>query len=112
MPKLMCDVKTCYYHQDEYCTKDRIKICNCCENNSHETMCDSYKLKTKQKKNSFDTEFAEFASINEYLSVNCNVLDCIHNQHEICKATNIKIDGKEAKDKNDTVCLNYASKLI
>lgn len=111
MPKLMCDVKTCHFHKQDYCTKDRIKVCNCFENDNHETMCDSYKQKKNEKLDDYDTEFGELGQINEYLSVSCNVLDCIHNQHEICKATNIKIDGNDAKSKNGTICSSYASKL-
>lgn len=111
MPKLICDVKTCYYHKQDYCTKDRIKVCNCFENNSHETMCNSYKQKKENLNKVEDAEFAELGQINKYLSVSCDVLDCIHNQHECCKATNIKINGENAKNKNGTICENYATKL-
>ncbi len=111
MPKLFCDAKTCFYHQDEYCTKDRIKVCNCQEHGEHETMCDSYKLKkdTDNRKELF--EFASFGTPNAYSSVSCNVLDCIHNQHEMCKATSIKVDGKNAKNKHETICTSYATKI-
>lgn len=41
-----CDVKSCMYCDCDNCccTKDKIKICNCCNDCEKEaTMCDSYK---------------------------------------------------------------------
>ena len=111
MPKLFCDVETCFYHQGEYCNKDRIKVNNCQENGEHETMCDSYKQKKQDDENKSLFEFASLGTTSAYSSITCNVKKCIHNHNEICKAASIKIDGNTAKNKHETICCDYSPKI-
>ena len=103
MPKLKCGVDNCFYHYEQYCTRDRIKVAGHDATSSLETCCSNY----KRRRNDYDFEAGSFDTVSEYLSISCECENCIYNSNLICKATNIKISGADALNKYETECETF-----
>ena len=111
MPILKCGVDTCTYYYDNRCSKSMIKVTGFDANKEDETNCSSYHRKDRIAFDSYNLEIGTIDDIiTEYLSVNCDAVNCLYNRNLLCYAKDIKIDGTNAKKYIDTFCSSFVNK--
>lgn len=111
MPLLKCGVNTCTYFYDERCSKSVIEVVSEAAKKVLDTHCASYHRQDRSAYDNYNLEIATLDDIiSDYLSVNCEALNCIYNRNELCFAKEIKIDGTRAKEYKDTFCASFVNK--
>lgn len=108
MPLLKCGVNTCTYFYDGRCSKSVIKVTGNDAIREKETNCSSYHLRDRHAEDNYNLEIATIDDIiSDYLSVNCEALNCTFNRNALCYAKDIKIDGTRAKNSTETFCSSF-----
>jgi len=111
MPILKCRVNTCTYFYDQRCSKTVIKVTTNGAVEEKDTHCASYHKKDRTAYDDYNLEIATLDNvISDYLSINCDVQNCIYNRNELCYAKDVKIDGAKAKGYRDTFCSSFVNK--
>lgn len=111
MPLLKCGVNTCSYFYDGLCSKSVINVTTDGAIDARDTHCSSYHRQDRSAYDKYNLEIATIEDIiSEYLSVNCEVQNCIFNRNRLCYAKDIKIDGTKAKGYRDTFCASFVNK--
>lgn len=112
MPKLKCDVRSCVYNADYCCCKSMIKVIGEQADQSSETACASFhKKKRINSDDIYKVEFSKIDGINQYISIECESVNCIYNVKEICTAERVKIaGGPKASKYLETVCNSFEPK--
>lgn len=111
MPILKCGVNTCTYFYDHRCSKSVIKVTGDDALREDETNCSSYHKRDRHAEDDYNLEIGTIDNIiSDYLSVNCEALNCIYNRNELCYAKDIKIDGTRAKHSEETFCSSFVNK--
>lgn len=74
--------------------------------NPKETACASFhKKKRITSDDIYKVEFGRLDGINQYISIECESVNCIYNLKEICTAEKVKISGGAKASKYlETVC--------
>lgn len=113
MPKLKCDVRSCIYNADYCCSRSVIKVSGIRSENSIETACDSFH-RVKRKVNmdtQFKMEFSKIDGINQFVSIDCEAVNCIFNSKMLCSAPRVSIAGGSRVSKVDeTICDTFINK--
>jgi len=113
MPKLNCEIRNCVYNADFLCARSVIKVVDEEARTSKETSCSSFHKRKKQlsDRDIYLTEFASFDGVNQYVSIDCESVNCKYNENLICTAENIKIAGNsKARKRNETICETFINK--
>lgn len=108
MTKLICDVNTCVFHQQKYCTRSHIKVSGVTAKKVEETSCDSFHKKERVNQDHiYSVEFAELGTLNRSLSINCDAKNCRYNRNELCYADEVNIGNTRAKVSKETKCETF-----
>ena len=106
MPKLHCNAQNCLYHQQHYCTRNRIHVQGVEACSEMETQCGTFKSRQGED-HLFLTEFARFNEANEHLSINCDCVKCKYNYDKLCVKENVNIGGVNAECRQQTLCESF-----
>lgn len=107
MPNLDCSVKTCYYNKESRCCLDGIRVKGAQAVTADSTACGSFKEKTE---GTFVNSCECSMPPEQTLSVQCEAVNCTHNDGKKCVAKAIDICGCNAKNFTDTECETFAKK--
>ena len=114
MPKLKCDVRSCVYNADLCCCRSVIKVVGRKADTSDDTACSSFH-QVKHKVNMdaiYKTEFARIDGINQFVSIECESVNCKYNEKELCTASKIMISGgPKATAIDDTICDTFIERV-
>lgn len=109
MPKLKCGVDTCVYFYTNYCARSGISVKGETALTDNETKCSSYRKRDRVANDIYKFEIGSIG-VSEYLSVNCDAVNCLYNRNLLCKAKEITIDGSRAKISEETFCSSFLLK--
>lgn len=102
MTALGCDVASCIHNADHYCCKGAILVEGNDAKEADDTFCASFVEKTEDSfRNTYDTP--------DYFSeIECEAVNCIHNEDCECQADRVGIcGGKHCGCNEDTACSSF-----
>ncbi|ONI38878.1 hypothetical protein AN396_01540 [Candidatus Epulonipiscium fishelsonii] len=102
MPRLICNVDTCGHHYDSLCGLNSIGITGSSATTDSETKCSNF-ITYAGASNSMTG-----GSLN--LDVQCQAVNCTHNERQKCQADFISIAGINAFTESDTECSGFCPK--
>lgn len=103
MPKLNCSACRCVYNCENLCTKSIIHV----NDDSDAKNCLTFHKKKYDYENNFNTEFANFDGLNQYISIECDAKACEYNCNGMCASENVKISGPKSTEVNETKCQTF-----
>lgn len=104
MPKLKCSAMKCIYNCENLCTKSVIHI----NDDIDAKRCLAFKCKKYDYEHNFNTEFANFDGLNQFISIECEAKKCDYNCNGMCASENVKIVGCNSTCANQTKCQTFS----
>jgi len=102
MPLLKCNVKSCYYNEDNKCCLDTIQVEGRNAETEEGTACGSFRLRKESTTNSSGHDMPKNA-----VSVTCEARNCKYNEDCDCTAKDIGIGGGNACTCGETKCASF-----
>lgn len=100
MPRLTCQVESCIYNQDEYCSAGRISVDGERASDSDATQCNTFYKQSAGTNVSYEP--------SPEISVQCDAVKCKYNSGHMCFAESIQISGDNVSDSSsDTLCATF-----
>ena len=101
MTKLDCSVKNCVHNSDNCCCKEAIVVDGCKAKECCETCCGSFSENDGGMfKNLFKTP-------EKSLKIDCEAVNCKHNEDHRCTAGHVGITGDGASEAEQTECATF-----
>lgn len=100
MSDVKCTVTNCYYNKRTGCTAPTITVDGRNAVESRSTKCDTF-IEQKPGMQS------SVSQPNSDMDVRCTAMKCVYNDLERCEATDILINGKNAKVPEETCCSTF-----
>jgi hypothetical protein len=100
MAEIKCTVTNCYYNKRLGCTAPTITVDGRNADESRSTKCDTF----------IEQKPGMRSSVNEpkdNTPISCMAVKCVYNDDERCEATDIVINGKNAKEPEETSCSTF-----
>lgn len=99
MPKLNCCVGSCAYNEEDNCCLGKIRVQGGEIAVPSETCCESFIPKGSIANN--------ITTPNECISIDCEAIQCAHNEVCKCHAECVFIVGQDAGCSNETQCNTF-----
>ena len=100
MAEIKCTVTNCYYNKRLGCTAPAITVDGESAEESRSTCCDTF----IEQKSGMRSSVSEPKSNTD---IKCTAVKCVYNDSEICEATDILINGKNATVPEETCCSTF-----
>ncbi len=101
MTRLECSVKNCLHNSDNRCCKHAIVVDGHSAKSKDETCCGSF---DENKENTFHNVFK---TPENRLEIECEAVQCVHNENHRCAAEKIGIAGDGANKAEQTLCSTF-----
>ena len=101
MPRISCEVDSCFYNSDGGCRLSFVKVDGEEATVPVETECDSF---TRQMDGEFNSAVSSHHAC-DCSDVDCSAYDCRYNDGHICTADTIHVKGcPNCEDEEETCC--------
>lgn len=105
MAKLQCRANTCMYNMDEYCSRGDITVGGKHATMGNDTSCESF---SERREDRFTSSTVH---PSQYISVDCEAVNCIHNNDYKCVASQVEIKGMGASNRVETNCGTFQERV-
>lgn len=102
MTDIRCTVTNCYYNKRVGCTAPSIKVDGINAHQSRGTSCDTF----AEQKPGVQSSTAD---PNHHSHITCSAVNCQYNKSEVCEATDVLVNGKNAERPEETCCSTFDS---
>lgn len=101
MPKLRCSAQGCVHNASECCCRGAIEVAGTSAGHSEETCCSNFYENVGNMSNAVGQE------PTEYMEVQCEAENCMHNEGYQCQADSIDVSGHGACKCDETCCSSF-----
>ncbi len=102
MANIACTVTNCYFNKSEGCTAPALEVDGKKADESRLTSCDTF---IEQKPGVRSSVHEPKSDTN----IKCKAVKCTYNDSELCIATRIVVNGKNAQNTEETCCSTFKS---
>lgn len=100
MSKISCTVTNCFYNRTNGCTAPAIKVDGKKAFESRTTNCDTFIQQKPGMMSSVDQP-------RQSTEISCAATNCVYNKEKKCDASDILVNGKNAKGPVETCCSTF-----
>ncbi|WP_326911127.1 DUF1540 domain-containing protein [Sedimentibacter sp. MB31-C6] len=100
MARISCTVTNCFYNERQGCTAPTLKVDGKKAFESRSTCCDTFVEQKPGIKSSVGDPYKN-------MEIKCGAVKCEYNKDEKCEATNVLVNGKNAKVPEETCCSTF-----
>lgn len=100
MAEISCTVTNCYFNKRNGCTASALEVNGNKATESRYTSCNTFVV---QKPGIISST----AEPQRNTSIECKAGKCVYNEGEICKASDILVNGKNAERHEETCCSTF-----